>query len=71
MVQNLDVIESSNPMLQTLWDNHQISNIQIIADETVGVEERAGYYDQAGALRDMFSEPHASTLDDDCYTSIE
>ncbi|MEC0092041.1 glucose-6-phosphate dehydrogenase [Paenibacillus macquariensis] len=54
MVQNLEVLESSNPYLQDLWSNHYIANVQITANETVGVEERAGYYDHAGALRDMF-----------------
>lgn len=54
MVQNLEVLESSNPILQALWSNHYIANVQITANETVGVEERAGYYDQSGALRDMF-----------------
>ena len=54
MVQNLEVITSSNPILEALWSNHYIANVQITANETVGVEERAGYYDQSGALRDMF-----------------
>ena len=54
MVQNLEVLEYSNPMLQALWRNRYISNVQITANETVGVEERAGYYDSSGAIRDMF-----------------
>lgn len=41
-------------MFQSLWNNQYIANVQITASETVGVEERAGYYDQAGAIRDMF-----------------
>jgi glucose-6-phosphate 1-dehydrogenase len=53
MVQNLEALEFSNPIFQALWNNHYIANIQITASETVGVEERAGYYDQAGAIRDM------------------
>nr|WP_052675839.1 glucose-6-phosphate dehydrogenase [Paenibacillus sp. IHBB 10380] len=54
MVQNLEVLEYSNPVLEALWSNRYIANVQITASETVGVEERAGYYDKSGALRDMF-----------------
>ncbi|QSF42788.1 glucose-6-phosphate dehydrogenase [Paenibacillus tianjinensis] len=54
MVQNLEVLKYSNPVLRALWQNRYIANVQITAAETVGVEERAGYYDKAGALRDMF-----------------
>ncbi|PZE20677.1 glucose-6-phosphate dehydrogenase [Paenibacillus xerothermodurans] len=54
MVQNLEVLEYANPMIHALWSNRYISNVQITASETVGVEQRAGYYDQAGAIRDMF-----------------
>lgn len=54
MVQNLEALEFANPVLQTLWNNQHIANIQITASETVGVEKRASYYDQAGAIRDMF-----------------
>lgn len=53
MVQNLEALEFANPVFQALWNNQYIANVQITAGETVGVEERAGYYDQAGALRDM------------------
>ena len=35
-------------------NNKHIANVQITASETVGVEERAGYYDKSGAIRDMF-----------------
>ncbi|QGQ45256.1 glucose-6-phosphate dehydrogenase [Metabacillus sediminilitoris] len=54
MVQNLEALKFANPILQPLWNNQHIANIQITASEVVGVEERAGYYDQAGAIRDMF-----------------
>ena len=53
MVQNLEALEFANPVLQSLWNNQHIANVQITASELVGVEERAGYYDQAGAIRDM------------------
>jgi glucose-6-phosphate 1-dehydrogenase len=54
MIQNLGSLEFSNPVLQTLLNNRHIANVQITASETVGVEERAGYYDKSGAIRDMF-----------------
>ncbi|TXK77668.1 glucose-6-phosphate dehydrogenase [Paenibacillus sp. N3.4] len=53
MVQKLEILQQ-NPVLQALWTNHYIANVQITANETVGVEERAGYYDHVGAVRDMF-----------------
>jgi len=43
----------TNAFFEPLWNNKYISNIQITLSETVGVEERGGYYDTAGALRDM------------------
>lgn len=54
MVQNLETLVAANPLLKALWSNQYIANIQITASETVGVEERAGYYETAGAIRDMF-----------------
>lgn len=53
MVQNLEALGFANPVLQALWNNQYIANVQITASETVGVEERAGYYDHTGAIRDM------------------
>ncbi|MBO0600738.1 glucose-6-phosphate dehydrogenase [Sporosarcina sp. E16_3] len=53
MVQNLETLVLANPVLESLLDHKQIANVQITASETVGVETRADYYDQAGAIRDM------------------
>ncbi|AHC19731.1 MULTISPECIES: glucose-6-phosphate dehydrogenase [Paenibacillus] len=53
MVQNLEALKFANPLLQGIWNNQYIANVQITASETVGVEERAGYYDHSGAIRDM------------------
>jgi glucose-6-phosphate 1-dehydrogenase len=53
MIQNLEVIRFANTMFEPLWNNRYIDNVQITASETVGVEERAAYYEHSGALRDM------------------
>lgn len=53
MIQSLEALERANPVLMALWNNKLIANVQISASETVGVEDRAGYYDQSGAIRDM------------------
>ncbi|UCZ54332.1 glucose-6-phosphate dehydrogenase [Bacillus shivajii] len=53
MVQNIEVIRFANAMFEPLWNNRYISNVQITSSELLGVEDRGGYYDQSGALRDM------------------
>jgi glucose-6-phosphate 1-dehydrogenase len=53
MVQNIQVIRFANAFFEPLWNNKYIANIQITLSETVGVEDRGGYYEHAGALRDM------------------
>jgi len=53
MVQNIGVLRFANAFFEPLWNNKYIANIQITMSETVGVEDRGGYYDHAGALRDM------------------
>lgn len=53
MVQNINAVRFANSFFEFVWNNKYISNIQITMSETNGVEERGGYYDQAGALRDM------------------
>ncbi|WP_219838753.1 glucose-6-phosphate dehydrogenase [Paenibacillus sp. R14(2021)] len=53
MVQNIEVLRFSNAFFEPLWNNKHIANVQITLSETVGVEERGGYYDKSGALRDM------------------
>ena len=52
-VQNLMALRFSNALFENLWDAKAIDNIQISISETVGLESRAGFYDKAGALRDM------------------
>ncbi|MFD1675456.1 glucose-6-phosphate dehydrogenase [Alicyclobacillus fodiniaquatilis] len=53
MVQNIEVIRFANSMFEPLWDNRSIASVQITSSETVGVEDRASYYEKAGVLRDM------------------
>ena len=52
-VQNILVSRFSNGLFESFWNNHYIDHVQITAAETVGVEERAAFYDHTGALRDM------------------
>lgn len=52
-VQNLMVFRFGNGMFEPIWNRRYIDHVQITAAETVGVEQRAAYYDSVGALRDM------------------
>lgn len=53
MVRNIETIRFSNPIFTNLWDSRFIESVQISALEDVGVESRGGYYDEAGAMKDM------------------
>ena len=52
-VQNILALRFSNGIFEPVWNRNYIDHIQITAAETVGVEQRGGYYETAGALRDM------------------
>jgi glucose-6-phosphate 1-dehydrogenase len=52
-VQNLLVFRFSNVIWEPVWSRTYVDHVQITVGETVGVEQRAGYYEMSGALRDM------------------
>jgi glucose-6-phosphate 1-dehydrogenase len=52
-VQNLLVTRFSNGMFEPLWNRNYIHHVEITSAESIGVENRGGYYDSSGALRDM------------------
>jgi glucose-6-phosphate 1-dehydrogenase len=52
-VQNVMVFRFTNNIIEPLWNRNYIDHVQITAAETVGVEHRGGFYETAGALRDM------------------
>ena len=52
-VQNVLVTRFANGIFEPLWNRNYIHRVEITSAESIGVEERGGYYDSAGALRDM------------------
>ena len=53
MIQNIMAIRFANTVFEPIWNNKYIDNVQISLSETVGVEDRGGYYETSGALKDM------------------
>ena len=53
MIQNISAVRFGNNIFESLWNHKYIDNVQVTLAESVGVEERGGYYDQSGALKDM------------------
>jgi glucose-6-phosphate 1-dehydrogenase len=53
-VQNILMFRFANTIFEPLWNRNYIDYVGILAAEKLGVENRAGYYEEAGVLRDMF-----------------
>jgi glucose-6-phosphate 1-dehydrogenase len=60
-VQNLLILRFANGIFEPVWNRRYIDHVQITAAETLGVEHRGPYYEEAGALRDMVT-PHLIQL---------
>src|ERR1700732_5137693 len=52
-VQNVLVFRFANGIFEPIWNRRYVDHVQITVAEDIGIEERGGYYDQSGALRDM------------------
>jgi glucose-6-phosphate 1-dehydrogenase len=67
-VQNLLVFRFANAMFEPLWNANYIENIQIYANESVGISDRGGYYDGVGAIKDMVQNHMLQLL---CISAME
>ncbi len=67
-VQNILMFRFANSFFEPLWNRRYLDHVQITATETLGVEHRAGYYDHAGIIRDMFQNHMYQLL---CLTAME
>lgn len=67
-VQNLMVLRFANSLFEHQWNHKYIDHIQITISESLGVEQRAGFYDHVGAMRDMFQNHLLQLL---CITAME
>jgi len=67
-VQNLMAVRFANILFEPLWNAQYIDHVQITVAETVGVGGRGGYYDHAGAMRDMVQNHMMQLL---CLTAME
>ncbi len=67
-VQNILIFRFANKIFEPVWNNRYIEHIQITTTETQGVEHRGGYYEETGALRDMFQNHMLQLL---CLVAME
>lgn len=67
-VQNLMVLRFANSIFEHQWSQKYIDNIQITISERIGIENRAGFYESVGAMRDMFQNHLLQLL---CITAME
>jgi glucose-6-phosphate 1-dehydrogenase len=67
-VQNVFVMRFANGIFEPLWNQRYVDHVQIAVAESIGVGHRAGYYEEAGILRDMFQNHLLQLL---CLTGME
>jgi glucose-6-phosphate 1-dehydrogenase len=67
-VQNMMAFRFANGMFEPLWNRNYIEHVQITAAEDIGIGTRAGYYDNAGALRDLIQNHMLQLL---CHVAME
>jgi len=67
-VENILTVRFANPLFEKIWDGSCIDNVQITMSEGIGVKDRTSYYEEAGAIRDVFQNHLLQLL---CLTAME